>query len=233
MENKLGIAIAGTHGKTTTTAMIAWMLVCLNQQPSFIVGGILKNLETNAQAGKGLAFVIEADEYDRMFLGLSPRVVVITNIEFDHPDCYPTPEEYYQAFHDFTGRLPSDGTLLACADDEGTAKLLKEVTSDHFLALSYGFSAHADYQIQQAHSNLSGGFSFIASYREADSSLTFLAKVELQVPGVHNASNALAALATAHLLGLPVDEAAKALNSFPRYWTALRIARRSAWYHDR
>jgi UDP-N-acetylmuramate--alanine ligase len=149
-----------------------------------------------------------------MFLGLSPRLAIITNIEFDHPDCYPTPKEYYQAFRDFTGRLPSDGTLLACADDEGTTKLLEEVKADPFLALSYGFSPHADYQIQQAKANSAGGISFNALYREADGSLTHLAKVELQVPGMHNASNALAALAIAHLLGLPVEEAAEALNSF-------------------
>ena len=98
MDGRLGIAVAGTHGKTTTTAMIAWTMVSLGQDPTFIVGGVLKNMATNAQAGKGLAFVIEADEYDRMFLGLTPRMAVITNIEHDHPDIYPTPQDYQQAF---------------------------------------------------------------------------------------------------------------------------------------
>ena len=90
MENRIGIAIAGTHGKTTTTAMMAWTLVCLGQDPSYIIGGISKNLGSNAHAGHGSAFVIEADEYDRMFLGLQPVVAIVTNVEHDHPDCFPS-----------------------------------------------------------------------------------------------------------------------------------------------
>ena len=101
MEGKTGIAIAGTHGKTTTTAMIAWMLSALDQDPSFIVGGVLANLGVNARAGKGNTFVIEADEYDRMFLGLKPTIEVVTNIEHDHPDCYPTLADFQAAFVEF------------------------------------------------------------------------------------------------------------------------------------
>jgi UDP-N-acetylmuramate--alanine ligase len=214
MENHLGIAVAGTHGKTTTTAMIAWMLVSMGQQPSFIVGGVMKNLSTNAQAGKGLAFVIEADEYDRMFLGLSPRMAVITNIEHDHPDSFPTPQDYMQAFHDFIERLPTDGTLLVCADDEGSSSLLKEPHERHFLSLSYGLSAQADYQALDINANTLGGFTFTAYFHEADGSLSHLANLSLQVPGIHNIRNALAALAVAHLLGLSTSEAAKALEAY-------------------
>ena len=87
MEKKYGIAIAGTHGKTTTTAMIAWMLYSLNRDPSFIVGGTLSNMNVNAHAGNGDAFVIEADEYDRRLIGLKPQFEVVTNLEHDHPDC--------------------------------------------------------------------------------------------------------------------------------------------------
>ena len=98
MENKIGIGIAGTHGKTTTTAMVAWMLYALNRDPSFIVGGTLNNLKVNARAGKGDTFVIEADEYDRMFLGLKPQIEVVTNLEHDHPDCFPTFADMYSEF---------------------------------------------------------------------------------------------------------------------------------------
>ena len=99
------IAIAGTHGKTTTTAMISWTLTVLGQAPSFIIGGVARDLKTNARAGAGSIFVIEADEYDHMFLGLSPDIAVVTNVEHDHPDCYPTPEDFYQAFQGFVSRL--------------------------------------------------------------------------------------------------------------------------------
>ncbi len=126
MEGKTGIAVAGTHGKTTTTAMIAWMLTALDQDPSFISGGVLSNLGVNARAGKGSTFVIEADEYDRMFLGLKPHIEVVTNVEHDHPDCYPTPEDYQAAFVEFVKRLPADGTLVVYAEDTGTAALMAE-----------------------------------------------------------------------------------------------------------
>jgi UDP-N-acetylmuramate--alanine ligase len=100
------IAIAGTHGKTTTTAMIAWMLTALGIDPSYIVGSVSLNLRNNAHAGQSDLFVIEADEYDRMFHGLNPWLAVVTNIEHDHPDCYPTSEDFWQAFYTFV----TDGT---------------------------------------------------------------------------------------------------------------------------
>ncbi len=102
---KVTIAVAGTHGKTTTSAMIAWILVQAGLDPTFIVGGVLANLGTNARAGHGPHFVIEADEYDRAFLGLWPQVAVITTIEHDHPDCYPTFQEMRDAFARFAARV--------------------------------------------------------------------------------------------------------------------------------
>src|SRR5262245_4993279 len=124
MEDKVGIAVAGTHGKTTTTAMIALVLTELGRDPSFIVGGVMSNYGVNARAGKGNTFVIEADEYDRMFLGLKPRIEVITNLEHDHPDCYPTYEDMFTAFESFISLLPNDGTLIACVEDAGAASLI-------------------------------------------------------------------------------------------------------------
>ncbi len=128
------IAVAGTHGKTTTTAMIATCLTDAGLDPSFVIGGVSKNLGTNAHAGKGEYFVIEADEYDRMFLGLDPRILVVTNIEHDHPDCYPTPEEYFQAFLELTDKVEKDGILIACSDHPGTERLIAEVR-DHMQVL--------------------------------------------------------------------------------------------------
>src|SRR5512139_2534200 len=113
MEDKLGIAIAGTHGKTTTTAMTAWVLSQLGQDPSFIVGGMVNNLGVNAHAGAGKPFVIEADEYDNMFLGLKPRIAVVTSVEHDHPDFFPTLNSMFEAFEKFVNLLPMDGTLIA------------------------------------------------------------------------------------------------------------------------
>ncbi|MFO3798023.1 MAG: UDP-N-acetylmuramate--L-alanine ligase, partial [Anaerolineales bacterium] len=124
MEGKTGIAVAGTHGKTTTTAMIAWMLTALGQDPTFIIGGVMRNLGVNAHAGRGETFVIEADEYDRMFLGLRPRIAVVTNIEHDHPDCYPKFTDMLMAFESFVDLLPADGTLIACAENAGTSHLM-------------------------------------------------------------------------------------------------------------
>jgi UDP-N-acetylmuramate--alanine ligase len=112
IQDRQGIAVAGTHGKTTTTAMIAWILVQAGLDPSYIIGGVSLDLGGNAHAGKGRPFVIEADEYDRMFLGLSPQVAVVTYLEHDHPDCFPTLEDYRDAFRAFIGRVQPGGTLL-------------------------------------------------------------------------------------------------------------------------
>ena len=138
MDGKTGITIAGTHGKTTTTAMLAWLLTALNQDPTFIVGGVLANLGVNARAGKGKAFIIEADEYDRMFLGLKPTIEVVTNIEHDHPDCYPTLADLQAAFMEFVQHLPINGTLVACAEDPGAYALLKKAEKMGKTVLAYG-----------------------------------------------------------------------------------------------
>ncbi|NMB59875.1 MAG: UDP-N-acetylmuramate--L-alanine ligase, partial [Chloroflexi bacterium] len=117
--NQACIAVSGTHGKTTTTAMIAWILTKAGMDPSFIIGSVSKNLGTNAHAGKGEFFVIEADEYDSMFLGLRPFIAVVTNVEHDHPDCYPTPKSYTQAFLNFLSNLEPRGAVILCADNAG------------------------------------------------------------------------------------------------------------------
>jgi UDP-N-acetylmuramate--alanine ligase len=209
LSDKLSIAVAGTHGKTTTTAMIAWMLVKLNQDPSYIVGGVLKNLNRNAHAGKGPIFVIEADEYDRMFLGIRPKLLVVTNIEHDHPDCFPTPETYYQAFVEFSGQLEESGTILACGDNPGSASLAAEATKAGRMTLSYGLGQANDYHGRNLSINEIGGFDLDICYHNSR-----LGKLQLQVAGEHNACNAISAAAIAHQLGLPLEDAFSALRGF-------------------
>jgi UDP-N-acetylmuramate--alanine ligase len=219
MSEKTGIAVAGTHGKTTTTAMISWMLYEMKRDPSFIVGGTLNNLKVNARAGKGDLFVIEADEYDRMFLGLKPRIEVVTNLEHDHPDCYPTFKDMYSAFQSFVDLLPPDGTLIASAEDEGAATLLTHARRKSLNIISYG--AHGEMTINspqwvQARTlmpNDRGGYDFSATTNMGMASASAL-QVSLQVPGEHNVRNALAALSVAAMLGLPLREAADALSQF-------------------
>jgi UDP-N-acetylmuramate--alanine ligase len=215
MEGRKPIAIAGTHGKTTTTAMIAWLLYVLEQDPSFIVGGTIHGLGTNARAGQGQAFVIEADEYDGMFLGLRPWLAIVTNLEHDHPDCYPSAEDYVGAFQAFVSKIIPDGILLACADDPGSKQLLIPEAASVIRRLSYGLSEGASYQAADLKVNETGGFRFLASLPGTiDGNVKNSIEVSLQVPGRHNVLNALAALAAADQMGLPLQEAARALGSF-------------------
>ncbi|MBN2550572.1 MAG: UDP-N-acetylmuramate--L-alanine ligase [Anaerolineales bacterium] len=210
MAGKQAIAVAGTHGKTTTTAMIAWMLKVLELDPSYVIGGVSVDLGGNAHAGSGQYFVIEADEYDRMFLGLQPDLAVVTNIEHDHPDCYPTYQDFYLAFQEFVTRLKPGGALVACGDNPGSAQLLSWAVEQGFRAFSYGLqSTSYDYSTTRTVYGEQGDFSFSALHGGK-----IMAEVPLQVPGNHNVSNALAALAVAHVLGLPMDRAAAALGQF-------------------
>jgi UDP-N-acetylmuramate--alanine ligase len=214
MDGKTGIAIAGAHGKTTTSAMIAWILSELHQDPSFIIGGVLANLSTNAHYGKGNTFVIEADEYDRMFLGLQPAIEVVTNIEHDHPDCYPTLAELQEAFMEFVQRLPVDGTLIACGEDAGALDLVAKAEKIGKAVLVYGLKPtfvtgrELETFTNVISVNGRGGFTFSASVLGSPT------MVELQVPGKHNILNALAALTVTKILDLPLMEAAVALGKF-------------------
>ena len=206
------IAVAGTHGKTTTTAMIAWVLTRAGYDPSYIIGGNSLNLGANAHHGGGDFFVIEADEYDRMFLGLSPEIAVVTNIEHDHPDCFPTPDAFYQAFADFAGRISPQGILIACGDDDGAARLLANMSDRPFDRMAYG-NKNLDYTYHASNMSVNslGGYSFQAARQEFKGQQV---SVQLAVPGAHNVLNALAALAVADCLGIDWQQAATALAEF-------------------
>jgi UDP-N-acetylmuramate--alanine ligase len=205
MQGALGVAVAGTHGKTTTTAMIASILVGAGRDPSFIVGGPIAALGRSAHAGHDREFVIEADEYDRMFLGLTPTIEVITNVEHDHPDCYPTFDDTLAAFREFIDRLPPEGLLVACGEDAPSARLAR----DSARKLLYGFKPNLDWQATDVRPNQAGGSDFLAAHAGQS-----LGLVRLRVPGKHNVLNALAALAVTDQLGVSFSAAQDALADF-------------------
>ena len=205
------IAVAGTHGKTTTTAMLSWSLSQMNLDPSFIIGGISKNMGTNAHAGEGEFFVIEADEYDRMFLGLNPTVLVITNVEHDHPDSYPTHEQYFEAFMQLTTLIQPGGMLLACDDHPGAQRLLESAKGD-FSKHSYGTSEKCDFRARDIHHRPRCGTTFDFEVKNADGISPI--RVDLLLSGNHNALNACAVMAVIHLLGLDLGIARDALQAY-------------------
>jgi UDP-N-acetylmuramate--alanine ligase len=205
MQGSLGIAVAGTHGKTTTTGMIAHILTSVGRDPSFIVGGTVASIGRSAHAGRDREFVIEADEYDRMFLGLTPAIEVITNVEHDHPDCYPTLDDMLAAFREFIQRLPGDGLVVACGEDAAASMLAREAARRTL----YGFQPTLDWYATDVRPNQAGGSDFIA-YAQAKT----MGLVRLRVPGKHNVLNALAALAVTALLDVPFSAAQDALAEF-------------------
>ena len=214
MESKVGIAVAGTHGKTTTTGMITWMLTQLGKDPSYIVGGTINQLDTNAHAGGGEYFVIEADEYDRMFLGLKPFISVVTNMELDHPDCFPTLGDYYAAFLEFASSTQPGGTVLVCGDHENLRLLQERVAHIGLATQSYGFDPTCDYQAKNLALSNEGYYTFDFVRNMVQGTDIICGNITITLPGIHNVLNTLAALSTADLLGLPIQEAADALSNF-------------------
>jgi UDP-N-acetylmuramate--alanine ligase len=210
---KQTIAVTGSHGKTTTTAIIVSLMDSLAFDPSFILGAEIKDLHTNARAGSGPHFVIEADEYDYMFLGLNPTVSVVTNIEYDHPDCFPTPESYLEAFRQFLLRTQPSGTALLCADDPGVAKLLENFEAQNFSLRTYGTSYDCHYHIASAEWN-GAKYAFALTRQLPGEELQDLGSFRLPMPGSHNVNNAAAALAVMDILGIPPARCAEALASF-------------------
>ncbi|MCD6291681.1 MAG: UDP-N-acetylmuramate--L-alanine ligase [Anaerolineae bacterium] len=209
MRGRTVIAIAGTHGKTTTTAMIATTLTAAGRDPSFIIGGILPGMERNAHAGHGTDFVVEADEYDRMFLALSPDVAIVTNVEWDHVDCYPTPDDFAGAFQSFVDRLPDDGLLIACADDPRARQLGERRRRMGKPTALYGLADGASWQARNLVVNEMGGTDCEVWHDDEQ-----IATLHLQIPGRHNVLNALAALAAADHLGVHPKNGATNLNNF-------------------
>jgi len=214
MTGRIGIAVAGTHGKTTTTALISYLLMRAERDPSFIVGGVLADLGTNARHGQGAPFVIEADEYDGMFLGLKPTVAVVTNVEHDHPDYYPTLEDYHRAFEQFVLLIPGDGepvpgVLIACRDDAGAQQLGEWAAQKGLRVIWYGLKNGSSWKAENIQTNNAGGNDFIVM---RDGAMVGLARIRL--PGLQNVSNSLAALAAISTLGVELNDVRAALAEF-------------------
>jgi UDP-N-acetylmuramate--alanine ligase len=205
MVGRMAICVAGTHGKTTTTAMIAKILRDAGKDPSYVVGGEPLDLPSSGYHGLGEYFVAEADEFDRRFLSLHPSVSVITSIEPDHPDCYPTPELLIEAFLSFVSLLPSDGWLVGCGDDQ-RVRTLGEPLGARFI--SYGLSNGNTWTGTSISTNRGESHFHPVHAGRA------LAEYTLKVPGEHNIRNALAALAVADLLGVEEETIRRSLASF-------------------
>lgn len=206
MQASRGIAIAGAHGKTTTTAMVSLVMQRAGFSPTFIVGSFIPQLETNAEVGNSDWFIIEADEYDHTFLSLKPEIAVITNIERDHPDCYPTDESLFDAFADFAALIPPHGTVLACGDDAGVQQLLSQLTT----AETYGTATENLWRAVNIIPNKFGGMTFTPER----AGIRIAPPVALKIPGEHNVKNALAALAACIHAGVAPETAAEILATF-------------------
>jgi len=204
------VAVAGTHGKSTTTALAWTALRAGGLDPSLICGAVLRDLGTNAYAGRGDLLVIEADEYDRAFLSLEPEIAIVTNIEHDHIDVFPTYEDVKQAFARFASRIVQGGWLVACADDPGAAALAAG-GSDGLpgrQVATYGTKPGAGYRVLELMQR-ADGVSF-----DLDGPFESPIPVSLRLAGVHNARNAAGVLAAADALGIPAAAAAKSFATF-------------------
>ncbi|MBP7964494.1 MAG: UDP-N-acetylmuramate--L-alanine ligase [Caldilineaceae bacterium] len=208
LANRRVIAIAGTHGKSTTTAMTVQVLRQAGLDVGYIIGTVLTGFG-NAAAGTHPYFVIEADEYDHMFLGLHPALAVITNVEWDHPDCYPTPGSYRRAFMQFADLVPQDGLLISCADDPGAEEIRAYRTTHGQSWITYGLNIGANLRALAPLSGPNGGYVTTLSWQAAPAG-----QISLQVPGLHNLRNALAVLAVAQRCGVPLADAAATLADF-------------------
>ena len=206
MRLKYGIAIAGMHGKTTTTSMVAAALGAGGLDPTVVVGGRVDALGSNAKLGSTQYLVAEADESDRSFLKLSPILAVVTNLDREHMDCYRDMDDVESAFVSFMDKVPFYGAVTACIDNASLAAVLPRV---HRRVFTYGVTREADYRLELLESK-PGSFSrFLVS-----TAMGSLGPFELHVPGRHNVLNATAAVAIAHQLEVSSDQIAEGLKGF-------------------
>ena len=209
MTNRQTIAVAGTHGKTTTTSMVTLILQHAGEDPSFVIGGEISEAGSNGHHGTGPYFVAEADESDRSFLIYRPHVAIITNIEPDHLNTYGDLAGLKAAFLDFGRLTADDGFVVTCADDPGVQDLIRALRADGRTVYTYGESDTADLRISDVVSSVHG-----VRY-EATLDGTPLGGITLSLPGRHMGLNSSAAVLSALRLGLPIASIREALASFP------------------
>jgi UDP-N-acetylmuramate--alanine ligase len=213
MRLKYGIAIAGMHGKTTTTSMVAAVLAAGGLDPTIVVGGRVDALGSNARLGSSQYLVAEADESDRSFLKLSPILAVVTNLDREHMDCYSDMADVEEAFLAFMDKVPFYGAVTACLDNQLLAAILPRVRRRVF---TYGVALDADYRLEFLAARKDGVTAEQGSFArfQVVTALGALGPFELHVPGRHNILNATAAVAIAHQLGIPAEKIAEGLNHF-------------------
>lgn len=208
MEGRTGLAVAGTHGKSSTSAMLATIFTRIGDDPSYVIGAALAETGERARHGDGMVFIAEADESDRSFLWLHPDVAVITNITDDHPENYAGLADHIDAYAEFTSGIRR--TLVINTDDPGARELASRLSGSQtgLRVVTYGTRADADWQVTAIEA---AGMSSQATVTTPDGREV---TVTLQVPGQHMAHNAVAALAAAAQAGVPAGAAASALGSF-------------------
>jgi UDP-N-acetylmuramate--alanine ligase len=202
-----GIAVAGTHGKTTTTSMIAHLMTTTGFDPAVVVGGRVASLGSNARHGRGEYIIVEADESDGSLLLLTPTIAVLTNIDADHLDHFTGGiEQIKKCFVSFANSVPFYGTIVLCLDDQNVQAIIPQLTRR---TISYGSAAQADVSAVRIHLDSSFGSQFgVRAFGEE------LGEVNLRVPGEHNIHNALATIAVGLDLGIKFENIAAALNGF-------------------
>lgn len=205
MRMKYGVAVAGSHGKTTTTSMVAAVLSAAGLDPTMVIGGRLHMLGTNAKMGAGDILVAEADESDGSFLFLSPTITVVTNIDREHMDFHQTMEKLTDSFLTFVNKIPFFGLAVLCVDNAHVQALLPKVRKRF---TTYGLSADADFSARDLHMH-PGGVEYTVLYHGKP-----LGDLKLRSPGRHSATNALAAVAVAQELEIPFAQTAEALAAF-------------------
>ncbi len=207
MRLKYGIGIAGTHGKTTTTSMISLVLIEGGLDPTVIVGGKLSGLGgTNARLGHGEFIVVEADEFDRSFLSLTPTIAVLTTLDTDHLDCYRDIEDIKKAFIQFASRVPFYGFIVLCLDEAALQDIVPQFRTKKLL--TYGLTPQADVQAMDImHNENTTRFTLVRGGRE-------LGEITLNIPGRHNVQNALAAITVGFELGVPFEKIKNGIEKF-------------------
>lgn len=201
-----GIAIAGTHGKTTTSAMTALILTESGQDPTVLIGGELNAFGGNHRTGKSDTIVVEACEFKRSFLKLNPVMELITNIDWDHPDCFPTIDDVIKTFEDFVDLLPDHGVLFIWGDDPYALNLRKRFGGK---TVTYGYQSHFDWSVDDIQPEPPIGISARLLYQGKEQG-----RLKLKVPGRHNLQNALGAISIASIMGTPLTKSLETLTGF-------------------
>jgi len=205
MRLKYGIAVAGSHGKTTTTSMIATILADAGKDPTMVIGGRLIALGTNAKLGQGDIIVVEADESDKSFLRLFPIFVVVTNIDREHLDAYSSLEEISKTFLEFMNKIPFYGAIVACIDDPVIRQLVSSLDKK---VIKYGMDPSADFvAVNIALHEFSSKYTLIYKGKN-------ITNVALKVPGIHNIKNSLASIAISQHLDIPFEQIIDSLSNF-------------------